>query len=157
MPSPLFRQPWQTWVVIALGLWSAYLLYASALSLRIFFRADIITNQEQFAEALLRLAGLVLFVLGAFALSLKRRLALLLVGMGFLLYLAPWAYRYYQVSATQQQPHLVWHMIKMYPKFTWEWLPLPIGMLLFNVLAVRRLSTNTTVESDAQQAARGSP
>jgi hypothetical protein len=157
MPSQFVRQPWETWVVVALGLWSLNLLYGSALDLQIFFRSDIVTNQEQFAEALLRLAGLILLDLGALVLFCKRRFALLLVIVGFLLYLAPWAYHYYELSASQPQPHLVWHMIKTYPKLTWQWLPLPFGMLVFTGLAIHRLSANPTVDSDAQQAARGSP
>lgn len=156
MPSRLLRQPWETWVVIALCLWSSRLLYGHALHLQIFFRPDIVTNSEQFAEAILRFSGLALLFLGATVLLFKRRLALLLVIAGFLIHLAPWAYRYYELSSSQPQPHLVWHMIKTYPRLTWQELLAPVGFLVFTVLAIHRLSVNHTVESDAQQTARGS-
>ena len=142
MPKSLLRQPWESWVVVALGIWALYLLYGSALGLRVFFREDVTTNHEQFAEALFRLAGLIVLELGTLALIFKRRLALLLVSLGVLLYLGPWAYHYYELSASQPQPHLTWHMIKSYPVLTWQWLPLPIAMFVFTSLAIRRLSAN---------------
>ena len=157
MPSRHLQQPWETWLVVALGLWALYLLYLSAFGLRIFFRPEIITNQEQFTEALLRVAGLAFLVFGVVVLVFKRRMALLWVAIGFLLYLAPWTYHYYELSTSQPQPHLVWHVVKTYPKLTWQWLPLPVGMLVFTVLAIRRLSANPTAEPDAQKTARGSP
>lgn len=157
MSRPLLRQPWETWVVLVLGLWTLYSIYGYALGLRIFFRPDIVTYHGLFAELLLRLAGLVLLALGAAALFFKRTIALLLVCVGVLVYLAPWSYKYYELCVSQPQPHLTWHVIKTYPKLTWRELPLPFGILLFTALAVRRLAANHKAESDAQQAAGGSP
>ena len=157
MPHRLVRQPWQTWVVVGLCLWSTQLLYGYAAHLPVFFRADVVTSSGQFAEAVFRLVGLTVLFLGALILVFKKRWALWLAIAGFVLHLAPWAYHYFDVTTSQPEPHLVWHMIKVYPKLTWPTLVVPVAFLVFTVLAARRLSANSTVETDAQQAARGSP
>ena len=154
MRTGFMRQPWETWIVVALGLWCSYLLYLSALHLRIYFNPTITTNAEQFTEALCRVAGLAFMVSGTLVLFLKRRSALVWVGFGVLTYLAPWVYRWYYVSASQPQPHLVWHMVKVYPRLAWQILPLPSVILVFTALAHRRLSANNAFHSDGPRAAR---
>jgi len=148
MPGSLIRQPWETWVVIALGLGALYFAVQSALGLQIFFDPRLETQPEHFIKELSRSAGLSFLVLGAAVLIHKHLSALRWVGAGVFLYLAPWAYKYYHLCAAQPEPHLVWFMVTRYPALTWPTLVLPTGMLLFTTLAVRRLSAGQTVEVD---------
>ena len=153
MNNFLRKQPWPNYIVLILALLTAYLLYAHLLGFRIFLRTDIITQTSQLIEHTFRTGGLFFFIIGAIVLLMGKRSALIFVIIGFLLYLSPWAYKYYDLAFSQGKRHLIIHMLKTYPKLTWQILPLPLGMLFFTSLSVIKYMDNKSLKHGTAQSA----
>jgi hypothetical protein len=129
-------RPWQAWLAVLVGAYCCYLLYAQFLGLRVYFRSDIVTNKEQFAEHLLRMSGVFILACAALLGWLRRPFAFWVAVSGALTYLLPWFYGYASSVAAQPQSHLKWHMLKVYPVLSWQWLVFPcLGALLVYIVA----------------------